>query len=612
MASVWMVGLEDEPARCGEICVFEVFGDTLATDGGRPTAAVGMGVHPFRDPALTDEFAAEPMAIDVAERHLYAAHWGPGRVDFLVDGEHVKTVHQAPDYPMQMMIAVFDFPRRAMRRRPTTCRCWPSTASAARARRRASAKARPGHPLFGDGAHAQTDRRRARRPGGRDGAAYAVGGPAAVGASAPSSAAVTAVDWDWNMPGATDYTDTIAAGGTVTFSYPAGVAIHNVDFTGGGPTVCTQTAGVAAGPVSPLPAMPEGPGWSGVCRFDTPGTYQFVCDNHNYMKGTIVVEGAGRPRPRRARPRPRARRPRPRARPGAGGATPGDSSSPSARPRVSVAHRQQGAVLRGTVTTPAGRSQIRVTAYRRAHGSRIRSASQMKRSAGTGTTAFAVTLDAAGRRALLRAHRLAVDLRVVITPGRGTARSRRRRSRSRCETAEALSGRALERGAQSREVGRAEDHAIARGDVDEVEVDPGAGDPARQVGQHAWAVLDVDHHDLALARDREMRDGQRVPGASACLTRMCSSARSPVPRHVAAAMFTPASLIAAATSARAPGVLSRSMTRSTAMWRRQPTSHAREWRGAAWGTRPSTVWRPSVAGRAVPPDMVQRDARSGI
>jgi hypothetical protein len=112
MASVWMVGLEDEPTRCGEICVFEVFGDALATDRGRPTAAVGMGVHPFRDPALTDEFAAEPMAIDVAESHLYAVDWGPGRIDFLVDAKHVKTVHQAPDYPMQMMIAVFDFPAK--------------------------------------------------------------------------------------------------------------------------------------------------------------------------------------------------------------------------------------------------------------------------------------------------------------------------------------------------------------------------------------------------------------------------------------------------------------------------------------------------------------------
>jgi glycosyl hydrolase family 16 len=104
MASVWMVGLEDRPERCGEICIFEVFGDA--------PAAIGMGVHPFRDPTLTDEFAAPRMAIDVAEHHVYAADWRPGRVDFLVDGEHVRTVDQAPAYPMQMMVAVFDFPDR--------------------------------------------------------------------------------------------------------------------------------------------------------------------------------------------------------------------------------------------------------------------------------------------------------------------------------------------------------------------------------------------------------------------------------------------------------------------------------------------------------------------
>jgi Glycosyl hydrolases family 16 len=113
MAAVWMVGLEDEPRRCAEICVFEVFGDALRVDGGTPSAAVGMGVHPFRDPAIVDEFEAPRMPIDVAEHHVYAADWRPGRVDFLVDGEHVKTVAQAPDYPMQMMVAVFDFPEKA-------------------------------------------------------------------------------------------------------------------------------------------------------------------------------------------------------------------------------------------------------------------------------------------------------------------------------------------------------------------------------------------------------------------------------------------------------------------------------------------------------------------
>ena len=121
---------------------------------------------------------------------------------------------------------------------------------------------------------------------------------------------------------------------------------------------------------------------------------------------------------------------------------------------------------------------------------------------------------------------------------------------------------ALQRG----EVGRAEDHAVARRDVDEVEVDSGLRDPAGQVRQHAGTVLDVDHDDLALARDREVEIASACLAASACGTRMCSSARSPVPMQVAAAMFTPASLIAAATCASAPGVFSMSMTRSTAMF----------------------------------------------
>lgn len=106
MASVWMIGLEDVPTRSGEICVFEVFGDALEPG----SAAVGTGIKHFRDPALTWEFDAPRLAIDVAEPHVYAAEWQPGRVDYFVDTEHVKTVHQAPDYPMQMMVAVFDFP----------------------------------------------------------------------------------------------------------------------------------------------------------------------------------------------------------------------------------------------------------------------------------------------------------------------------------------------------------------------------------------------------------------------------------------------------------------------------------------------------------------------
>src|SRR4051794_20222440 len=66
-------------------------------------------------------------------------------------------------------------------------------------------------------------------------------------------------------------------------------------------------------------------------------------------------------------------------------------------------------------------------------------------------------------------------------------------------------------GLQRVEVRCAEHDAVARGHVDEVEVDSRGGDLARQVGQHSRAVLDVDNHHLAFARDREMRDRERVP-----------------------------------------------------------------------------------------------------
>jgi beta-glucanase (GH16 family) len=110
MVAWWMVGLEDVPDRCAEICVTEMFGD--AVELGR-SAAVGMGLHPFRDPAVTEDFEAVRLPIDIAEFHLYAVDRTPERVDFFVDGQLIRSCVRPPSYPMQMMIAVFDFPDRS-------------------------------------------------------------------------------------------------------------------------------------------------------------------------------------------------------------------------------------------------------------------------------------------------------------------------------------------------------------------------------------------------------------------------------------------------------------------------------------------------------------------
>jgi hypothetical protein len=70
-------------------------------------------VKHHRDPALTWEFSADPLPIDVAENHTFAVDWRPGSLDFSVDGEAVRHLDQAPDYPVQLMIGVFDFPAKA-------------------------------------------------------------------------------------------------------------------------------------------------------------------------------------------------------------------------------------------------------------------------------------------------------------------------------------------------------------------------------------------------------------------------------------------------------------------------------------------------------------------
>jgi hypothetical protein len=106
MVALWMIGYEDEPERSAEICVCEIFG----RDVGPSDAKVGMGVHPFGDPQIVDDFSAVPVPIDVREFHVYAAEWTPGRVLFFVDGEAVGAVGQAPDYPMQLMLSLYEFP----------------------------------------------------------------------------------------------------------------------------------------------------------------------------------------------------------------------------------------------------------------------------------------------------------------------------------------------------------------------------------------------------------------------------------------------------------------------------------------------------------------------
>ncbi len=108
MAALWLSGFEDDDAQeqCGELCVVEVFGNAVAEG----SAEVGVGIKAFRDPALTQDFAASRLALDVRDLHTYRVDWDEEWAVFTVDDVEVRRCPRPPTYPMQLMVAVFDFP----------------------------------------------------------------------------------------------------------------------------------------------------------------------------------------------------------------------------------------------------------------------------------------------------------------------------------------------------------------------------------------------------------------------------------------------------------------------------------------------------------------------
>jgi len=107
MVALWPIGFEDRPEDCGEICIAEIFGSEIDDDGGW----VGVGVKPQRDPRLRLDFEKVRVEGDLTAMHDYAVQWSPDEVRFFIDHRWVKTVPQTIDYPMQLMLDIYEFPR---------------------------------------------------------------------------------------------------------------------------------------------------------------------------------------------------------------------------------------------------------------------------------------------------------------------------------------------------------------------------------------------------------------------------------------------------------------------------------------------------------------------
>lgn len=106
LAALWLIGFENTPEHSGEITVFEVFGHGVVAN----SAKVGRGIKKIHDPNLITEIDDGKLPITVSDWHIYSMNWTPSGIEFLVDGKAVTNTHQSPDYPMQLMLNLYDLP----------------------------------------------------------------------------------------------------------------------------------------------------------------------------------------------------------------------------------------------------------------------------------------------------------------------------------------------------------------------------------------------------------------------------------------------------------------------------------------------------------------------
>lgn len=107
MLGIWLVGLEEaSPEHSGEICIAELFGTAI----GRESSQVRLGVKAHHDPHLRTQMIDLTLDLDATEQHSYAAAWDAERVDLYIDEILVHSVVPGLNYPLQLMVDLFEFP----------------------------------------------------------------------------------------------------------------------------------------------------------------------------------------------------------------------------------------------------------------------------------------------------------------------------------------------------------------------------------------------------------------------------------------------------------------------------------------------------------------------
>ena len=223
---------------------------------------------------------------------------------------------------------------------------------------------------------------------------------------------------------------TIAQGGTISFEDNDSKAPTDVIWKSAAPSC-----------ISAVPSTPE-TGWKSTCTFSTTGEYEFESQElfndgvSNYTKYKVIVEGAAT-----------GTTPTTPMTPGGGGGgtttsptSPTGGSAPGAAPAsplvgsaseaIKLARTQHGSSVRGSVEISqagvGGRLEVDLLASgaspaKAGHSPQVRVGRLVRSSLYAGTTSFTVSLNAKGKAALRRHRRLALTVKVTLTPLHGAA-----------------------------------------------------------------------------------------------------------------------------------------------------------------------------------------------
>ncbi|MGC2372576.1 MAG: plastocyanin/azurin family copper-binding protein [Solirubrobacteraceae bacterium] len=204
---------------------------------------------------------------------------------------------------------------------------------------------------------------------------------------------------------------TVNAGGGVTFSNPTEVK-HGVHWINP-PAAPTCDSGVPVGTTETA----SGTKWIGACTFTQAGTYTYYCTVHGAaMSGTITVNPGGTTTPTTGTTTP------------TGTTTTPTIETPSGSPLVggpSLRASQRGTSVRGSldISQAGAGDRLEVDLFassaslaKTRHATRVRVGRFVRGSAPAGRQSFAVTLDTKARRALKHRRRLALTVKIALTP----------------------------------------------------------------------------------------------------------------------------------------------------------------------------------------------------